>query len=63
MNQIENILQEIRPEYDFKESEDFIADQMLDMLEGAEFHGRPVDEGKALELIFEAQELLASAGL
>jgi len=40
-----------------------IADQMLEMLEGAEFHGRPVDEGKALELIFEAQELLASGGL
>jgi acyl carrier protein len=30
MNQIENILQEIRPEYDFKTSDDFIGDQMLD---------------------------------
>ena len=30
MTQIETILQEIRPEYDFTESQDFIADQMLD---------------------------------
>jgi acyl carrier protein len=30
MNQLEAILQEIRPEYDFTESQDFIADQMLD---------------------------------
>ena len=39
-----------------------IADEMLNILEGAEFHASPVDEGKALELIVEAQELLASAG-
>jgi methoxymalonate biosynthesis acyl carrier protein len=30
VNQIENILKEIRPEYDFSQSSDFIADQMLD---------------------------------
>jgi acyl carrier protein len=30
MSQIEAILKEIRPEYDFTESEDFISDQMLD---------------------------------
>ena len=39
-----------------------IADQMLNILEDAEFHGIPVDEFKAAELIFEAKELLASAG-
>jgi acyl carrier protein len=30
MSQIESILKEIRPEYDFAESQDFIGDQMLD---------------------------------
>ncbi len=40
-----------------------IADEMLRMLEGAEFHRTLVDEFKAAELIFEAQELLASVGL
>ena len=30
MSQIESILKDIRPEYDFTESRDFIGDQMLD---------------------------------
>jgi hypothetical protein len=40
-----------------------IADEMLRILEDAEFHGIPVDEFKAAELILEAKELLASAGI